>query len=197
LYLEGDPVIDSSLERLSQIPNLNHVCLSHTRISDKGLPWLSRLRKLEELCICDLPGIVSLYPISCLRTLRKLWLTRTTFRRSEIRLLANLPLLEELCFNETSVSDQDMQAASEISTLKSLWLVKTQISDAGVAHLRALTALERLNLNETHISDAAIEHLIQLKTLVSLNVGNTGLSVAALDRLEAAMPHCRVTRNLF
>jgi GTPase SAR1 family protein len=82
-----------------------------------------------------------------------------------IELLKNLPRLQMLVANDTSISD--LAPLAGLSGLQALDLADTQVSD--LAPLVGLHALQALRLNSTQVCDLApLLHLIQLGRKVSL-----------------------------
>jgi len=65
-------------------------------------------------------------------------------------------------------------------------------SDADLSRLTDLMELERLNLQGTSITDAGLRNLEKLSRLTEVNLQSTGVSAAGIDRLQTALPKCKI-----
>lgn len=96
--------------------------------------------------------------------------------------LAGVPLTASAV--ETLVSLTDLTA---------LTLRGTGLTDRGLSPLARLPALTRLDLSDNpEVSDAGLEPLMSMRHLVTLDLRNTQVTAAGMDRLQKALPGCRI-----
>ena len=65
-------------------------------------------------------------------------------------------------------------------------------SDADLAHLKGLTKLQTLDLWGTSVTDAGLAHLNGLTKLQRLVLRDTQVSDAVIEKLQKALPRCRI-----
>ncbi|QDU43722.1 Internalin-A precursor [Symmachiella dynata] len=157
-------------EYLTVFERVSIVDLSETHGSDLRLV---QLRGLTMLKVLDLLG--------------------TQVSDSELEHLRGLTNLENLQLRYTQVSDAGLEHLRGQKNLAYLALGDTQISDAGLGHLRGLTNLQHLALDNTKISDVGLEHLRGLTNLGYLFVEDTYVTQAGVDKLQKALPDCRIS----
>ncbi len=145
-----------SISELVYAPNLQHLTLNYSSISD-------------------------LTPLQGLTQLRKLELSGNPFGTADLTLLANLTQLEQLNLNNCHISDLTGLAGIG-SSLTSLDLSGNEISD--IRPLASLTGLQTLLLSNNRISD--ISSLAGLTDLTRLDLsGNQVSNVCALSGLTS------------
>jgi hypothetical protein len=158
------------------IPRITDLSFS----DEKELVDISALSGLTSLKRLDLGGtsVSDLTPLSSLKVLRLLYLTRTQVRDASA--LSGLAALQVLDLTGTQVSD--VSALSSLTALKGLYLSWTQVRDIGA--LGQLTALRTLNLWHSRVSD--VTALTGLMALQSLDLSSTAINdVRALGGLTA------------
>ena len=145
------------------VRGLRKLHLSHTKITDRGLIFVQKLKLLEELhvancCITD-DGISHLYT---LKNLRLLCLSNA-FNLSDTG-------LSRLCMS-TSLQSLDVSFCG-------------RITDKGVLRICNLPRVRELNLSFTAVSDFALGRLCSLSTLRKLDISFcNGVSDAGIQAL--------------
>ncbi|MBC7852591.1 MAG: hypothetical protein IAF94_04060 [Pirellulaceae bacterium] len=110
-----------------------------------------------------------------------------------LRHLRSFPHLKTLDFSACNqFTDADLEEISELSRLQYLDLNFTHLSDAGMVHFAGLTKLKGLSLDRTEVSDAGLAHLTGLTQLEYLYVSKTQVTQDGVNRLQMALPHCRI-----
>lgn len=163
------PLSPQDVHRLCKIKSLRHLHLSDTKISD-----------------------LDLIPIGQLTGLKSLWINYNDLSDEGIVSLGGLKDLQRLNLGWTNVSDDGVDAISSALDLGFLDLSNTSISDRAVKSLGGLKRLRVLLLNQTQITDACLDDLCRLKGLQSLEISQTRLTGPALQKLEDALPGCRI-----
>jgi len=151
----SDKITDEVLQYLTEnCPLVQKLTLEkigvHHQITDKGISYLSRFRKLRSLNF-----------IACN-------LSPTTIKF----LSEQLSHLVSLNMTWCSISDVCVEHLPLFSTLKHLSLQDSRITDSGLARLEHLKYLNSLNLSFcNHITDRGIMHAVKyLKNIESLNL---------------------------
>lgn len=154
-------------------------------------------------------GITDISALSVCRELTSLNLENNDIR--DLSPLMDMPYLATLNINDNSVKDlRPIMAMSTITSLKAanneitstvalssltgireLNLRNNPIEDySGLEKLRSLT---RLDLQDNNMTDEDIESLKKLLNLGTLDItGNTEISGEAFDKLQSALPKCRI-----
>ena len=152
-----------------------------------------------------------------LKHLRALNLGRTDLEAADIADVKRLPDLATLAVFSTPVGDDVLGLAGELPKLAVQQLVNASVSDAGLrklakaknlvmlviigspevgddglAGLAALQNLDTLTLERTSVTDAGLVHLEKLRNLRNLNLSKTAVSMAGIDRLQRALPKCKI-----
>ncbi|MEW4563650.1 hypothetical protein AB1K70_14045 [Bremerella sp. JC770] len=100
-------------------------------------------------------------------------------------LAADLPHLEILYLNSSSVTDDGLSCLTRASKLRWLSLNLTGVTDAGLAHLKSISGLERLRLYRTRITDDGLKHLTGLSQLEVLDLSETDITDQGLEHLSS------------
>jgi hypothetical protein len=106
--------------------------------------------------------------------------------------LKGLKDLEELDLTRTRITSDGLVNLKELATLRKLFLTDTKVDDPGISILKGLKALETLGLSGTKISDSGLDHLHGLTGLKSLFCIGTGVTDAGAEKLQKALPKCRI-----
>lgn len=147
------------------------VCLDvqSSKVDDDGLAHIARLTQLEMLDLSSTQ--VTDDGLSHLRRMHK---------------------LEELRLGGTNISSAGLEHIKGLTSLKWLELANTQVSDSALAHLSGLTELEIVHLGGTQITDAGLPQLAHLRRLKLLKLNSTKVTPAGIQRLQQALPNCRI-----
>lgn len=105
----GDPVAS----HLEALPELEHLYLNHSRITDQGLAHLRGLQKLKTI-----------------------WLQGTAITDAAALHLQQLPRLAELDLSGTRITDRGLKHLESITTLEWIHLTGTDVTHDGVERLR-------------------------------------------------------------
>jgi beta-lactamase regulating signal transducer with metallopeptidase domain len=83
-----------------------------------------------------------------------------------LKYVADLPNIEQVMFNWTSVTDKGLESLKGLNQLESLGLQGTKVRGPGLAYLRELSELKNLNLMNTEVTGPGLEHLHGLASLL-------------------------------
>lgn len=92
--------------------------------------------------------------------------------------------------------DLTFLAALDPGALQGLSFTSPLINDGHLRHLLPLTGLRDLELDGTQITDRGLASLAVLVHLNRLDVSGTGVTRAGIQRLQLALPHCRIIHTL-
>lgn len=127
----------SHLLALCDMPNLTHLRLVGTAVSDADGPILASCHHLRTLCLDETPisGRI-LCDVRRLTALRCLSLNETGIDDDGVACLDGLPGLAWLSMVGTTIGDRSVPSLGTISTLTSLSLVGTRMTHRGIEQLR-------------------------------------------------------------
>jgi len=126
----GPQVNDSNIGVVKQVPDMEHLVLTNTSVTDAGVARLVANTKLRNLiiCYCDLTKLVG---------------KGAAHRNGSPKLdgnglaaLAQLPNLKEIQLVGTPTTDETLRSFYGLKQLVYLTLEKTQVTEQGVAELR-------------------------------------------------------------
>jgi len=102
-------------------------------------------------------------------------------------------------FSGTALTDADLKRLKlefeKHTELRRLILSTTEVTDAGLEHLANLTTLQFLYLEDTRVTDTGLEYLTGLTSLKSLWVCHTQVTAEGEEKLQQALPKCRIQRH--
>lgn len=184
LTLKGSPHLTGrGIAALSQLEDLQTLCLSHIDIGDEALASLSGLARLEDLWI-DSPrvtdtGLIHLAPLV---NLRRLSLAGTGVRGPGLSRLAGATLLQHLNLEGTPMVD--LTHVGGFPGLRELILCDCALlSDASLTALAPLIDLRFLDLRNVHLSGVTLSVIARHGQLEGLALDGTGVGSAAVDAL--------------
>jgi hypothetical protein len=193
LDLRAEKTTNETLSSLHKFPSRKKVGLQNTRITDKGLKYLSAVAQLEHLDIRSCPNVTDrgMKYVAKLVKLKELELYDTRVGDRGLECLASLKKLEELNIHSTKVTDDSLRIPETLPQLTTLELGgKGHLSDRALEHIKTLGGLEWLVLSESDFTDAALVHLKDLTRLKYLYIAWTPITgsgfrhLAGLSRLE-------------
>jgi hypothetical protein len=94
----------------------------------------------------------------------------------------------------SDAGDSDVAHLSQLTDVSFVVLQDTKVSDSSLAHLTRLTSLKVLWLDRSQVTDAGLAHLTGLKRLESLTLERTQVTDAGCERLQQALPNCKIER---
>ena len=164
LFLDGSKITDDeSVSHLTALKNLYLLNLADTQITDRCFESLAKFPRLVQLNIRECPEIKG-DGIERLTGIRILDISKTNFKRSNIKKLANLKFIIDLNLDGLGLSDKDLIPLLDMR-------------------------LVRLNLKGSRITDKFLKRLIQIKSLKALNlVENKSISRKAITLLKQNRP---------
>ncbi|HEY2019330.1 MAG TPA: hypothetical protein VGH38_37740 [Bryobacteraceae bacterium] len=142
-------ITDSDMPRLAQMPELQCLDLSLTRISDRGLRALKAAPDIEELNLYFAEQVSD----------------------EGAAIFKNWKHLKRLNLRGTKITDSTLEALSAVPTIEALDIGWAQITDTGLDHLAALTNLRRLTMGGNKLTDTSLLFLRQMPQLEYLDVG--------------------------
>lgn len=184
-------------------PSLQALKMSQTRCDDSVLESLSALSSLRRLDAFGCQGVsdAGMLHLTCLSSLRELYIGECSVSRAGLRALSALSRLKVLNIaGSTSMNNEALEEVGKVTSLQSLSLADSTFTDAGIKHLSTLTRLTDLNLAHcTEITNAGIGMLTSLSSLAVIGLGGclqlTDDAIESLSQLP--LQHIKLARNLF
>jgi internalin A len=175
-YLDCDTAVtDAGLKHLAQVRNLRWLRLRTGQIWGRGLAELSKLPRLERLCLWGEKGLSDRH-ISYLEGLTRLksltlWGTSETLTDASLASIGKLTGLEELYFIRivTRFTDGGAAQLKNLKNLRKVGFGSSQIGAEGLQHLAALPNLEAIK--SVALSTESVQALASFKKLKSLEIG--------------------------
>lgn len=188
IILEGSGVTDTGVVQFAQsgsCPQLVHLDLSRTSVSQDILPTLQGFKKLKSLFLkqCKVSGLAG---IECVQSLETLDLSETHIVTDSVLCLTRLPYLCNLSLTGTHFVQGDL-ALSYLKDLKltSLFLPgRSTTTDLGMSYISgfSLTALDLTNY--TNVGDSGMIYIGKIQSLKKLLLTNTKISDEGIKHLE-------------
>jgi len=110
----------------------------------------------------------------------------------DLELLRSLNGPGALALRNTKISDGGLKHLIGLKRLHSLDLDGTKITDVGLETVSRMKGLVGLGLNGTCVTDAGLEHLRSLTDLGWLYLRNTKVTEAGIRRPQQALPKCSI-----
>jgi hypothetical protein len=146
--LRGSWINDAEMLHLADLPDLEKLDLSHTRISDEGLLRLKSAPQIREL---------NLYYSE--------WITD-----QGMAAIRGWKHLKRLNVRGTRISDATLELVSHIGGLEALDIANTSVTDNGLDHLITLVNLKELSLGHGRLTNSALEILRMFPELTYLDL---------------------------
>jgi internalin A len=137
-----------------------------------------------------------------LRDLQQLHLGNTKISNRGLQQVADIAGLEHLYLTNTSITDEGLQTLVQLPRLKQLVLLSCSgIGEAGLIHLQSsvpviaasFPKLKHLSLvGIAELDDEHIMPLVALAQLEELQVAETSVTQRGAERIQKAMPNCKV-----
>ena len=127
---------------------------------------------------------------------KELDLSGTELTVKDLRPLRDLPALESLSLEHTSLDDDGLEIVSNCQPgIQVLFLSGTKITSDGLGSLARMSSLERVDVSGCELDDSALVHLHGLEQLKAIGLGDTRVSEDALIRLSEALGHHAVIQG--
>jgi Leucine-rich repeat (LRR) protein len=165
-YATGPGVDDEALTFVGQLPKLELVDLTRTRVTDAGLAKLVGLNALKTIRIAGFED------------------ARVDVTDAAGATFLKIPSLQTLNLNSCRITDAIVPQIARLPALKDLYLYSNPITDAEIPTLKALK-LSRLGLGSTKVTDASAEAFNEMTTLSTLILNSTAFSDKGLSRLTS------------
>jgi internalin A len=205
--LRGSWINDGEeMTRLAELPHLETLDLSHTRVTDEGLLRLKAAPKIRDLNLFYAEWITDqgMTAIRDWKHLKRLNVRGTRISDATLELAGKLTGLEALDIAHTSVTDNGLEHLITLVHLKELALGRGRLTYKALGILRMLPTLTSLDLSGARpvppdmganragpgIPEDALRAIAELKELRVLklghsNIGGSGLRIlSALDNVE-------------
>jgi Leucine-rich repeat (LRR) protein len=195
--LAGSWVADDDLIRISALPDLRKIDLSHTKVSDLGLAHLRPLKNVVSLN-CFYCSYITDGGVAFLKD----WvnLEYLNVRGSEVTSrvfehLAKMKSLRTLDVGFSRVNDDGFDALASLEQLEELHIGGDKMTGLALPTLRLLQSLKRLDVNGSQrtdsgrwglmLTDVNVESIGALTQLESLNIGGAIVSDAGMQALAS------------
>jgi len=198
IFFNGGSIVDDArFQALGELPNLKHLVLWYNNITDHGLKQLERFPNISRIQI-DGGGFTGsgLKALSPMLTVEGLAMGMSHFSDANISFLDRFPNLSSLALRDCKITSKGIKNLPRLTSLTTLELSYNQsITDVCLPEFKRFPLLEILMLNSTGITDRGLQELSTFKNLRQLDIENCSVSAEAVDRLQDALPNCKVVTN--
>ena len=152
VHLRGSWVSDTELLDLAQLPKLEFVDLSHTRITDDGLLHLKSLRQIRDLNLYYAEQVTDqgMTAIRDWKNLKRLNVRGTRISDGTLAIVSGLAQIESLDIAYAPFTDNGLDALVTLTQLKELSIGRSRLNKNALEVLRLLPTLEYLDLGGPH-----------------------------------------------
>jgi hypothetical protein len=217
LSLEDSQFEDEHLEHLLELP-LTSINVSGTNLTDKGVSYLSALKKLVSIdlgstnltdkCMHDIAAMPRLSRINLDHTnigdpgleilaanprIQYLSLLDTKISAAGVESLLNFPKLRFLNLSGIKLDKKSLEEICRLLDLQELHLTDCGLQDGYLSNLRNLQDLRHLELNENDVSNKSIDICSQLPNLKFLAVKRCSeIKPERMKQFQSERPECQV-----
>lgn len=149
LLIDAGEVTDDGLQQIAQLPQLIHLRMRESPITDQGLAHLSQAG-MPQLRILNLP--------------------QARVGAEGIHSLRELPRLEQLRLGGTTLDDAAAEELAQLPALRSLHLIGPSLTAQGLTALAHAPRLGSLYVDDCPLPDEAWEHLFAAKPNMHVHI---------------------------
>jgi len=194
--LRSSWVTDSDLRDLAELPYLQSLNLSLTRITDHGMKELKNAPGIVELDLQYAEQVTDegIAALKGWKRLKRLNLRGTKITDMTLGHLAGLPTLESLDIGFAQFTDSGLENLALLPNLKEVAIGGNKLTDVGLRFLRQLPGLTYLDLSGSQRTDSGLwsvgmtelgmESVATLKDLRELRLGGSSVSGRWLEKLK-------------
>jgi internalin A len=193
--LRASWITDSDIAELARLPNLAHLDLSLTRISDHGLQQLKNAPAITDLNLYydELITDAGLSALKSWKHLKRLSVRGTKITDTTLQHLSGVTTLEFLDVGYAQITDVGLELLTPLTNLKELAIGGNKLTDAGMQSLRQLPGLIYLDLSGSERTDSGLwsasltepglDAIATLGNLRHLRLNGTLVSARGIGRL--------------
>jgi Leucine-rich repeat (LRR) protein len=194
--LRSSWVTDSDMPLLAELPNLERLDLSMTRITDRGMQQLKKAPSIVELNLRYAEQVTDegMAVVKNWKKIKRLNLRGTKVTDNTLEHVSGLTTLESLDVGYAEVTDVGLDRLAALTNLKELTIGGNKLTDAGLQSLRFLTGLTYLDVSGTQrtdsglwsisLTDLGIDAIATLKELKELRLNGMTVSARSLGKLK-------------
>jgi internalin A len=189
-------ITDSDMVELARLPNLAHLDLSLTRISDHGLQQLKDAPAITDLNLYydELITDAGLSALKGWKHLKRLSVRGTKITDTTLQHLSGVITLESLDAGYAQITDVGLELLTPLTNLKELAIGGNKLTDTGLQSLRQLPGLIYLDLSGAERTDSGLwsvsltepglDAIATLGNLRHLRLNGTLVSARSIERLK-------------
>jgi hypothetical protein len=193
IEFESNHISESSLKRISQLPNVTMVSFSSVKLECAGLRHLANSPNLEALAFGDMRLFDR--DLECLadcHQLARLYLT--AMADDHVKYLSRLHRLQRLDITDCRFTDEGARQLADVCPhLEVLSIHGASFSNAAVAEFARLPKLEQLDLSDVPITDVGLLKLTNCTNLKWVNVRSTNVTSAGAAELRKSLTGLKVS----
>lgn len=193
LRFRGRDVSSDGLQPLRGASNLDKLTVFGVNLNDKGAAVIASLANLTYLqWLGSAVDDNAFAEFTKLSKLKNLHINGNKVADGGFSSIRNCRDLEDLNVGGNPITDVGLKSVADLTKLKYLQIHKTKCTDAGLASLKNLPNLETLNLDDDDISDVGLAQLESFPKLKNVKLRRTKVTDAGVQKLQAALPTCKI-----
>ena len=175
LSFEGPGIADFNVTRLTNLKKVKIVLFKNTNITTESLDSMAKnMTELTQLSVercLGLDGDSLIAIADGMPKLKILDLRSNAFKTFDIRVLADLPVLEQLDLRHCTVIEGDvLKYMEDVANLKVLRIHGTSYRDDSIAYLAGHPSLKTLALQDSNVSDISLDSIKEIPNLADLSL---------------------------
>ncbi len=199
LSLKGSTYLDDDcFHELSRLEKLKRIIIWDSKLTDAAFANLSRFTNASfmQFGASNTFNGSGLSKTSAMPSVVELSFGRSSFGDQGMQNLSCFPNLERIDVDGSQVTDDGVRKLPVLKNLKRIGLFNNKkITGSSLSSLAKFPSLTELNLHSTGIDDDGLEKLHSMRHLTVLEINDCPVTSEAVDRLQDALPSCRIVTN--
>ncbi|MDZ7618801.1 MAG: hypothetical protein U1E05_17485 [Patescibacteria group bacterium] len=185
-----------SLRALVHLRGLECLVIRHGEFDSEAIAAIGALRQLKSLDATfrcnDEQGVSDHF--ARLKHLRYVRLHCDDLETNGLACLATMPALERVEIYSTKISDEGVAHACSPPRLEVLTIVGARrITGRTLSVLRHRSEFRTLNLAHSSVNASGMRAIASVRQMQSVSISPTQVDADAVQRLQEALPHCRIS----
>lgn len=186
-------VTDTSISQVRELTALRDLSIANTAFTDNGLVYLKSLASLRTLNVQGCKLTDKALETLAQRTELQSLLASGNLTDTGLKNLHPLGKLTSASFNADGPTGVGLDSLVKFSpNLVTLLTENFKVNDNDVGSLKNLGNLRVLGLINAPLTDGCVDKLAELKNLTQLILQGTQVSAEGLQKLQAALPNCKI-----
>jgi len=177
-------ITDKGLDYIMHLP-LENLGLEGTKISDKGFRRITKIPHLKGLNLSHSPQLTAYDSLTNCPELTSMFFLNNELNDDHLKYFEPLTQLETVNISDNPhITGTGLTCFKNAKNLNDLRLSSLQFTADGIKTLTELSQVDNLNLRYTNIQDKDLDQIVQMKGLKTLNLDGTAITDKGVKKLE-------------